>query len=61
MKTKDIRTKSPADLAKFIAENEAELRTFRFGMTGGHSKNIRKSRALKKTIARVKTILNEKK
>ncbi len=61
MKTADIRKKSPSDLAKLIAEQEAELRAFQFGMTGGRSKNVKKARDLKKTIARAKTILKEQK
>ena len=61
MKTTDLRKKNPADLAKLVAEEEAKLREFRFGMSGGHSKNVRLARALKKNIARAKTILSETK
>lgn len=61
MKAADIRKKSPADIDKLIQEQEAELREFRFGMTGAHSKNVKKARALRKVVARAKTIRNETK
>lgn len=61
MKTADVRKKNPTELAKLLSELEAELRMFRFGMSGSHTKNVRASRAMKKDIARIKTILNEKK
>ena len=41
-------------------ELKEELREFRFAMSGGQKKNIRKGRELKRDIARVKTILNER-
>ena len=61
MKTTDIRKKSPAELNKMLGEHEAELRTFRFGMSGSHTKNVKRARAIRKDIARVKTVLNETK
>lgn len=61
MKAADIRKKNKTDIEKLVMETEAELRTFRFGMSGGHSKNVKKARALRKDIARAKTILNETK
>lgn len=61
MKPADVRKKNQAELQKLVAEREAELRTFRFGMSGGHSKNIRIARTLRKDIARIKTIVHETK
>lgn len=58
MKAKDLRTKKPADLTKLLAEFESELRTIRFGASSGHTKNVKKARALRKDIARVKTLLH---
>ena len=60
MDTKDIRKKSPADLTKVLAQEEAELRTFRFGMSGGRAKNVKQARVHRKTIARIKTLAAEK-
>ncbi len=59
MKTKDIRKKSATELQKLLGQEEAELRNFRFGMSGSRTKNVRLARALKKTIARIKTIARE--
>ncbi len=60
MKPTDIRKKSPEDLAKLVVEHETELRGIRFGTASGGSKNVRRARAIRKDIARIKTILNEK-
>lgn len=60
MKTADLRKKDAAALNKLLAEQEAELRTFRFGMSGGRAKNIKQAKANRKTIARIKTIAAEK-
>ena len=59
MKTIELRKKNPADLKKLLAELEAELREFRFGMTGGRTKNVKQGRALRKDMARVMSVLNE--
>ena len=57
MKIADIRKKNKEELTKLLAELSAEVREFRFGMTGGRTKNVRRSRELRKDIARIKTIL----
>lgn len=61
MKVQDIRKKSPTDLKKLHTELSEELREFRFGMSGGQKKNIRRARTIRKDIARINTILNEAK
>jgi ribosomal protein L29 len=61
MKATEIRKKSPAELGKLLSEQEAELRNFRFGMSGGHTKDVKKAQKVRKTIARIKTILTETK
>lgn len=61
MKIADLRKKDAAALGKLLAEQEAELRTFRFGMSGGRAKNVRQARVHRKTIARIKTIAAENK
>ena len=60
MKPTDIRKKNPTDLAKLVVEHETEPRGTRFGTASGGSKNVRRARAIRKDIARIKTILNEK-
>ncbi len=59
MKAMDIRKKSDSDLKKLLSELQEELREFRFGMSGGQKKNIRRARGIKSDIARIKTILAE--
>lgn len=59
MKAADLRKKGRDDLIKLKAEIEAELRDFRFGMSGGRTKNVKKGKALKKDIARIMSVLNE--
>ncbi|MFQ5540784.1 MAG: 50S ribosomal protein L29 [Candidatus Paceibacteria bacterium] len=61
MKIQDIRKKDAVELKKLIDEFSEELREFHFGMSGGQKKNIRHARAVRKDIARVKTVLNETK
>lgn len=60
MKTTDIRKKNPTDLVKLVREHEAELRAIRFGTVSGGTKNVRRARVIRKDIARVKTVQNEK-
>ncbi len=57
MKASDVRKKSAAELEKLLGELQAELREFRFGMSGGRTKNVKKARTLRADIARIKTIL----
>lgn len=59
MKTSDVRKKTPQELSKLLGELHSELQSFRFGMSGGQKKNIRQARALRKDIARIKTVLGE--
>jgi len=59
MKPADIRKKSRHDIEKLLHELEAELREFRFGMSGGRTKNVKRAREIRADIARIKTILSE--
>ncbi len=61
MKTIDVRKKNDSELKKLLSELEAEIKEFRFGMSGGQKKNIRRARQARKDIARIKTVLREKK
>jgi len=60
MKPADVRKKSSEELSKLVHELEGELREFRFGMSGGRTKNVRKARVVRHSIARIKTILGER-
>ncbi len=59
MKAKDIRKKNAADLTKELTGLETELREFRFGMSGGRTKNVKRARTIRKDIARIKTVMSE--
>ena len=60
VKTKDLRQKSNEELNLLLSESQKKLRELRFNLASGKVKNVRSVRALKKDIARILTILNEK-
>lgn len=60
MKMKDIRNKSENELKKQANDLKKELEVFVSNILQGKEKNVKKGRFLRKDIARVKTVLNEK-
>lgn len=58
MKPADMRKKSPEELKKLLHDLQTELREFRFGMSGGRTKNVKRARAIRADIARINTILS---
>lgn len=54
---KEITTKNDSELTKLIAEKRESLRTFRFGVTGAKSKNVKEGRSIRKDIARMLTAI----
>ncbi|MFA5360395.1 MAG: 50S ribosomal protein L29 [Candidatus Paceibacterota bacterium] len=60
VKTKDLRLKSDEELNQLLSESQKRLRELRFNLASGKVKNVRTIRVLKKDIARILTILNEK-
>jgi ribosomal protein L29 len=58
--TKQINYKdqSAGELQKHLAEKRAALQTFRFGVSGSRTKNVKEGRTLRKDIARIMTVLN---
>ena len=60
MKAKEVRDLSSEDLAKKVNEWEEELFNLRFQAKMGQLANPLQLRHVRKDIARVKTILNEK-
>ena len=61
MKTKELKNKSINDLHRSLAENRSKLRELRFKDAAKQLKNIRDIRDVKKEIARILTLLNDKK
>lgn len=55
---KEYKNKTPQDLRKLIAEKREILRNFRFGTTGGKTKNVKLANTTKKDIARIMTELS---
>ncbi len=53
---KEFSKMSKPDLQKMIKEKQEKLREFRFDLAGGKVKDVRAIRAVKKEIARIKTI-----
>ncbi len=60
MSAKEIREKSNAELLKEIDTLKAELFNLRFQQAVGQLENSARIRTVRKTIARIKTILGER-
>jgi ribosomal protein L29 len=58
--SKELIKKSPADLKKELEGKRVALRDLRFGIAGSKGKNVKEYANLKKEIARIETILNQK-
>lgn len=61
MKASELNKKGKAELERLLYEKREELRNLNFGIKLRHSKNVRDIRKLRKLIARINTILNQKK
>jgi len=57
---KDLKMKSEAELNKLLVSGREKLRDLRFKVSQNQLKNIREVRTLKKRIARISTLLNQK-
>jgi len=60
MKSAELKQLNDGELTKKISESEEELFNLRFKKTMSPLDNPKRISALKKTIAQVKTILNER-
>ena len=61
MKAKDIRTKNTKELIKELKDKNKELEKLMLNVYKGKEKNLGAPRFLRKDIARIKTVLAEKK
>jgi ribosomal protein L29 len=57
---KNNKGKSVKELHTMIAEKKAALRTFRFSVAGSNTRNVKEGNHLKKDIARLLTLVNQK-
>ena len=60
MKIKELKDKSKEELEHLLSEEREKIRAGRFGVSVNQETKVRKLRDLKKTVARIKTLLNEK-
>jgi len=60
MKLKDIRDMNDAELMQKIEDLKSELFNLRFRLVTGQLENPMRIKEVRKTIARVKTILHER-
>ena len=60
MKTEEIRKMTTEEISKKIIESKDELFALRMAQSNGTLTQTHKIHELRKTIARLKTILNEK-
>ncbi len=61
MKTKQLTTKSEAELSKLLGETREEIRDLRFKLAANQLSQVRKIRVAKKLVARIETLLRQKK
>ena len=60
MMSQELRNKSFAELKEMIAGKKKEILDFSKAAIKGSEKNVKKLNFLKKEVARISTILNEK-
>lgn len=60
MKIRELRNKTEAELEKMFKEFAMKRQVLEFKVAGKQLKNVRELRAVKKTIARVLTLLQER-
>ncbi|MDO8492030.1 MAG: 50S ribosomal protein L29 [bacterium] len=60
MKIKELINKNKVDLAKMLTEKQEALRTFRFGVAGSKVRNVREGRGIRRQIAQILSLLNQK-
>ncbi len=61
MNVKDLRDKSEKELSKLLNELKDKLRELRFQLSVGQLKKIHEVSKVRKDIARILTVLNERK
>lgn len=59
MKFQDLKQKSKSELKKLLDRDRDKLRVLRFNLASGKVKNIREIREIRKSIAKILTLLHE--
>jgi ribosomal protein L29 len=60
MKTSELINKDQKALTDMLTEKRNALQSFRFGSAGSKTRNVKEGQNLKKDIARILTVLNQK-
>lgn len=61
MKTKELQKLTDSELKKALEQNQEKLRSLRFDLASGKVKNVREIRETRKTVARIYTLIKERK
>jgi len=61
MKAKEYQKKTEGELEKMVREDRAKLQQLRFELSSGKVKNVREIRSTRKEIARILTLLKQRK
>lgn len=61
MKIKELREKNERELASLLESSRDLLRSLRFRVAANQEKDVREVRQTRKTVARIMTLLSEKK
>ncbi len=60
LNTKELRTKTEEELNEMLRELAGEIKSSLSSVLDGSSKDTGKTRRIRKDVARIKTVLNEK-
>lgn len=60
MKVQELRAKNPTELKRLLQEKRVELCKVRFSLKANQTKDTQGQKRIKKEIARILTILNNK-
>lgn len=60
MRTKELRQKTEKEMKQMLQTLREKARQLRFDLSSGKVKNVKELREVKKDIAKILTILNEK-
>ena len=59
MKTEELKSRPKEELEKMVADHREKLRSLKFDLSSGKTKNVKEVRGLRKDIARILTFLNK--
>lgn len=57
---KEFKNKSQRELQALLSEKRLALRSFRFAVSGSNIRNVKEGVTLRRDIARILTVLNQK-